>query len=128
MKKDFSDTDRLDEIRDHFENYSDYNEYNNAESDRYETKTNNRYIDYDYDYFDNLERERNINRQNSYFSKNSNDEYDYYDKPVKKRGGCGGFLFGCCLGVVIILAIMAAFVAVSFGGIGTIAYFIYQLF
>ncbi|WP_425539052.1 hypothetical protein [Microaceticoccus formicicus] len=138
MKKDFSDTDRLDEIREHLNKHANYNEYNNAEKDRYDKKTYHYYEEDDYDYddeqepynpydpFTDLSRSKNINKQNQYFGRSNNNHYynDYdYNQNVqtKKRGcGCGNFFFGCCLGTVIILAILGAFITVALGGIDAI--------
>ncbi len=121
MKKDFSDTDRLDEIRKHLEEHSNYSEYNNAERDRYETRVYSPQRDMadEYDYDPYFKQQKNVNKQSSIFGrKKEPDYYDhYYDEaPKQKRGcGCGAVLFGCCLGFVILASIFAAFIIVVAG-------------
>lgn len=123
MKKDYSDTDRLDEIRKHLDEHSKYSEYNNAERDRYETRVYSpqRDIEDEYGYDPYFNNQKNVNKQRSIFGRNQEpDHYNqYYDETPKqkRRGcGCGAVLFGCCLGFVIIASIFAAFIIVAVGG------------
>lgn len=123
MKKYHSDTEKIEPLRD-YDEYppGEYSEYNNTQNDRYDTRYYERYDDRN-SWGAQKQKYTNSNNQRTYFGK-TNRHSDYYEPESTRTKGGGrscSCAFGCCLGAVVVLAVLFALFVVMVGGFGSIA-------